>query len=534
MNYYAIVNGINALCALAIAVIIALRKAKRAAPVAYAYFYLLLFAWASMYFMWGIQTDRSSSLYWLRLLEFPVCYIHVAFFHFCLAFSNNLKSHKRTLYGGYLLSTFFVFVNFRNGFFELNYIRDKDPFRWWPHGTPWLSAFITFQIVYVTLSLWILYRSIKISEEPFRTKLKLFLSFCVIGWTGGMANWFYFYDATPIPPIGNPAVTFYILATAYLIFKHDLLGLNIVFRKAYVYALLTLMISLIYALFIVIFERLFQTYLGYRSFLMSILAAMTIALLFNPLRSVFNKLIDRVLFGKGIEQLSTENVFLRHELQHQDRLKAVATLAAGMAHEIKNPLTAIKIFAEHLPTKYNDPDFRDKFKGVMVKEVDRVNNIVQQLLDFSKPKDLELKPDSVKQILEETLNLLNSSFLSHRIEVVRDYKTDPKLLVDRNQLKQAFLNLLLNAIQAMPEGGTLTVSTFLNGKDDFVVSIADTGVGIPEDQLAHIFDPFYTTKEGGTGLGLSIVHGIVTRHGGKIRAQNNNGPGANFRITLTK
>ena len=207
------------------------------------------------------------------------------------------------------------------------------------------------------------------------------------------------------------------------------------------------------------------------------------------------------------------------QVQHQDRLKAVATLAAGMAHEIKNPLTAIKIFAEHLPTKYNDPDFRDKFKGVMVKEVDRVNNIVQQLLDFSKPKDPELKHASVQEILEETLNLLNSSFLSHRIEVVRDYKADPKLLVDRNQLKQAFLNLLLNALQAMPNGGTLTVATSLNRKDEFTVSIADTGVGIPEDQLAHIFDPFFTTKHRGSGLGLTICRGIMDAHRGTIRAE---------------
>ena len=335
-------------------------------------------------------------------------------------------------------------------------------------------------------------------------------------------------------PFGWIPVAAFSTLVSYAIIRHRLLGVEIFIRRSYVYSALITIMTLIYLIIIVLSEHFFRAYIGYRSILTALLAVTIFALIFNPLRLRLQLIIDRRFLGLDPEHLAEENIKLKDAVQHQDRLKAIATLAAGMAHEIKNPLTAIKVFAEHLPTKYNDPDFRDKFKGVMVKEVDRVNNIVQQLLDFSKPKDPELKPDSVQEILEETLSLLNSSFLGHRIEVVRDYKAGPKLLVDRNQLKQAFLNLLLNTLQAMPNGGTLTVATSLNRKDEFVVSIADTGVGIPEDQLAHIFDPFFTTKEAGTGLGLSIVHGIVTRHGGKINVQSTPKHGSRFSINLTR
>jgi signal transduction histidine kinase len=214
---------------------------------------------------------------------------------------------------------------------------------------------------------------------------------------------------------------------------------------------------------------------------------------------------------------------LEDEILKQDRLKAVATLAAGMAHEIKNPLTSIRTFAEYLPEKYADPEFRGKFKKIVVDEVDRVNSIVQQLLEFSKPKEPELKPVSIVDILDDTLGLITSKLLDHKIALSREYQASPQILADRNQLKQAFLNLFLNSIQAMPGGGTLTVKTTLTGNNRLLVAISDTGTGIPKESLPHIFDPFYTTKESGTGLGLSIVHGIVLKHKGKIRVESGSG-----------
>jgi len=326
-------------------------------------------------------------------------------------------------------------------------------------------------------------------------------------------------------------VTFFVFAVALLIFKHNLLELNLAFRKTFVYGALTLFIMLIYIVFIVISERLFQSYFKYNSILLAISAALAIALLFNPLRHALIKFVDLRFFGKNIAELSAENLIMKNELKRQDQMKAVATLAAGMAHEIKNPLTSIRTFAEYLPIKYNDPEFRNRFMKVVTDEVDRVNNIVQQLLEFSKPQPPNLRDCSLSDLAEDTLSLLNKNLVEGKIRVVKDYAAEVPVRADKNQMRQAILNILLNAIQAMPNGGVLTIKTTLDG-GYFQLSVSDTGSGIPKEDLSRIFDPFFTTKDQGTGLGLAIVHGIIKEHQGRIEARSELGQGTTFTLFL--
>ncbi len=343
-------------------------------------------------------------------------------------------------------------------------------------------------------------------------------------------------------PFGYIFVAAFASLTTYAILRHKLLDVDVVIRRGVLYSVLISMITFIYLMVILLSEQVFQSYFGYRSLVVALIVSSVVALSFNSIRNYLQRIIDSYFFKIDPEKIIEENIRLKDAVQKQDQMKAVATLAAGMAHEIKNPLTSIKTFAEYLPQRYDDPEFREKFTRIVIDEVDRVNNIVGQLLEFSKPKELELKSETITPILEDTLNLLNNNFLKSKIEVVRDYKANPILLVDKNQLKQAFLNLFLNAIQAMPNGGTLTVGTSLlslpvrqAGTDScLLITISDTGHGIPKDQLPHIFDPFFTTKEEGTGLGLSIVHGIITKHRGKIEAESNINKGSMFKIFLGK
>ncbi len=353
-----------------------------------------------------------------------------------------------------------------------------------------------------------------------------------------------------IYPFGYVFVVAFSSLVTYAIVRHKLLDVDIVIRRSFVYSLLISIITFIYLSIILISEFIFRSYFGYQSILIAIIASSIIAITFNPLRFRLQKIIDKYFFKIDADKLIKENFQMKQELQHQDRLKAVATLAAGMAHEIKNPLTSIKTFAEYLPTKYDDPEFRSKFSRIVSDEVDRVNNIVKQLLEFSKPEELVLKPCSIVAVLDETLGFLSNNLLANKIEVTKNYGGNPVLNLDKNQMKQAFLNIFLNSIQVMPSGGTLTVNigrpvgaiheSPLHGSrnhvrnDEVIISISDTGPGIPKEHLAHIFDPFFTTKESGTGLGLSIVHGIITKHGGKIEAKSSNGTGATFHIYLNK
>lgn len=261
--------------------------------------------------------------------------------------------------------------------------------------------------------------------------------------------------------------------------------------------------------------------------------------------SVVKRILSRILFllsafthklfsKKTRETLARENERLKEEIRRTDRLRAVATLAAGMAHEIKNPLTSIKTFTEYLDVKFDDKDFRDKFKRIVGSEVDRINTIVGNLLDFAKPRPLSQRRVNVNKLLEETLALLSNDFIRRKIDVIRGYgpKATDTIKADPNRLKQAFLNLFLNAMDAMKTGGKLVVEMDKTKDGSLQITIEDTGKGISEETLSHIFDPFYSSKETGTGLGLSIVHGIIKEHGGQITCESETEKGTRFIITL--
>ena len=237
---------------------------------------------------------------------------------------------------------------------------------------------------------------------------------------------------------------------------------------------------------------------------------------------------------------------LEMQVRRTDRLASVGTLAAGMAHEIKNPLVTVKTFTQLLPERYDDPDFRDTFSSLIGQEVKRIDTIVSQLLGFSRPAKPKLAPGSLHEVLDASLNLVAQQLRQNGIRLERNYGADTDLVqLDADQLNQAFINLLLNAIEAMSGGGCLTVETRLARPDTYRaawqngdalprirVTIRDTGEGIPHENLARIFDPFFTTKTQGTGLGLSVAHGIIQEHGGTIDVESEASQGTSFLITF--
>ena len=231
---------------------------------------------------------------------------------------------------------------------------------------------------------------------------------------------------------------------------------------------------------------------------------------------------------------------LEQQVRRSDRLASLGTLAAGMAHEIKNPLVSIKTFTQLLPERYDDSDFRDTFFSLVGNEVKRIDSIVNQLLRFSRPAKPNLANTSLHDILTNTLNLMTQQMRQKNVRLIShpDAPHD-RILADADQLSQAFINFVLNAVESMPHGGTLTVLTNLSSIQRppaggavtaIHVSIADTGEGIASEHVAHIFDPFFTTKSQGTGLGLSVAHGIITEHGGAIDVMSEVGRGTTFHL----
>ena len=208
---------------------------------------------------------------------------------------------------------------------------------------------------------------------------------------------------------------------------------------------------------------------------------------------------------------------------HADKLATVGELAAGAAHEIRNPLTSIRSTVQFL--KKDLPGERQSLVDGLIGEVDRIDHIIQGLLSLSRTTELRISRIDLGELLHQTLSLLESELRGHDVAVREEYGPRTAIIDgDAALLRQLFLNVFLNSIQAMTHGGTITVSlndgTTLHDRTPegsaISVSIRDTGPGIPADDLAKVFDPFFTTKEDGTGLGLSISYGIVTKHGGEI------------------
>lgn len=223
---------------------------------------------------------------------------------------------------------------------------------------------------------------------------------------------------------------------------------------------------------------------------------------------------------------------IEEQLSRASRLSALGELSAGLAHEIRNPLGSIRGTAEILQDGMNPADKKYEFFNILLKEVDRLNKVVQDFLQFAHRTPVQGDPLDVNEILEEVLTLVRSELQKMHVNVSMDGGANiPPLPGDQGQLKQAFLNLILNAIQAMPEGGLLSLTTTLVD-DSIQVCCSDTGQGIPSENLNRIFNPFFTTRNEGTGLGLAITHRIIQGHGGNIEVANRVGEGTSFTITL--
>ena len=258
------------------------------------------------------------------------------------------------------------------------------------------------------------------------------------------------------------------------------------------------------------------------------------ALMYEELRAFSSQL------GERVKRATLELEETQRQLFQSEKLAALGKLSAGIAHEIRNPLTSIKILIHSLVDEMATPASREKDLAVIETEIEQVNKIIKQFLDFARPRPPSLEPIDVRKVLEETLALIVYEMEAQEVLLEREYAPGlPPVPMDREQMKQVFLNLLLNAIQAMEQGGKLKVATALKhpvpgaNRGSFAkISFQDTGKGIPEDVKGKVFEPFYSTKEGGIGLGLSIAQRIVEEHGGEIRLESSPGKGTVFYLTI--
>jgi len=266
---------------------------------------------------------------------------------------------------------------------------------------------------------------------------------------------------------------------------------------------------------------------------------------FNQMTESLQKANDEIrewirTLEQKVEERTKELKETQFQLMHTEKLAALGKIAATVAHEINNPLTGVFTYVKLMERKIEEgkdaaPDV-EKFReylSTMSREIQRTSAIVHNLLDFTRPKELSRKTVSLNSLVDESLEIVRNKLAISNITVEKKMDPLPEIPADPSQMKQVFINLVINACEAMEGGGVLTIKSWHDrARNMEMVSFADTGPGISPEVLSHVFDPFYTTKEKGTGLGLAVVYGIITRHNGKIEVKSSPGSGTQMIVSL--
>ena len=224
---------------------------------------------------------------------------------------------------------------------------------------------------------------------------------------------------------------------------------------------------------------------------------------------------------------------LQEEIRRKEKMAAVGGLAAGVAHEIRNPLSSIKGLASFFKNKYGQQDEDREAADIMVREVERLNRVISELLDFARPSRLKPRPADINEVLAHSVRLIEQDARARGIQVRLSPQPGlPLGLVDPDRLSQCLINLYLNSIQAMDSGGVLSVRSLLHGQRELAIEVEDTGHGIDPEDVEKIFEPYFTTKSSGTGLGLAVVHKIMESHKGDIKVRSTPEQGTLFTLIL--
>jgi len=266
--------------------------------------------------------------------------------------------------------------------------------------------------------------------------------------------------------------------------------------------------------------------------LISVLAIFILALIMSEsITRPFNIMdSDLKTMKQKVIKISDE---LEKSVIRAKNLESLAAMSAGMAHEIRNPLTSIKGYAQYIQYEVDSESSLKSDAQIIIDEVDRLNRIISRFLSFARPKELQMKPTLVNEVVHGVIRVIEKEIGKKQIKFYTKLMETPDAMIDFDQLQQVVLNLVLNSIQAMPEGGKLSIYTgYLKGLNMVFISIKDTGIGIEKDNYDKIFEPFYTTKDKGTGLGLAICSRIIENHKGYFEVNSSIGLGTVFTIKL--
>jgi signal transduction histidine kinase len=512
---------LTSLLSLLLGLFVFLKGRDKPANLTLAFSSLALALWCFGQLMGGLAVSKTAVLGWTRVGIGGAIFIPVFFLHFVLVLIDRHTKDTKTLFFAYGLGGILLLFDFTP--LLAAGVAPSSGFRYYPVAGAAYPFFALFVPLCFSVAFYRLLEAYQSAQGEKKNQLLYIIAGSLVGFLGGITSFFPVWKID-FPVLSDFAFPFCLLMMIYAIVKHRLLDISIIIREGLIYSSLTLLFAGFYALAVLFANYFFSHFVAVSPALTMLLVVFASVLVFQPLRDRIQRTVDRLFFRgeyryqQTINDLSVENRRLFQELLQADKLAALGTLSAGMAHEIKNPLASIKGMTQVLEENIQDADFLKKYYAVVERQIERINSIVDQLLKFGRPQRLLIKEIDLARVTDEVLNLLENQLKKAGITV--DKMIVPCVVqADGEQLAQVFTNLLLNAVQAEAAEIKIRIQGARHDKVEGVsIEIEDTGKGIAPDKLGKIFDPFFTTREEGTGMGLAVTYQIVKGHGGRIEA----------------
>jgi len=524
----------TAIVSLLLGIFVFVKGSNKPANLTLAIFSLSLFLWCFAQFMGGLAENKEAVLLWTREGIAGAIFVPVFFLHFILALVEKEQKEKIIIYLAYAMGFILLALDFTRLF-----VMDVAPtggFKYYPQPGIVYPAFAVFIMACFIGGFYYLIDSFRAALGQKKNQLLYVIVAAIIGFLGGITAFF------PVWGINFPVLSYYglplcLLIMVYAIVKHKLLNVSIIIREGLVYSTLTLLFAAFYALAILFTSYWLTNYISFNPLLTMFAAALVSVLVFQPVKDKVQNTVDRIFFKgeygykKTINDLSLENRKLFRTLLQADKLASLGTLSAGMAHEIKNPLASIKGMTQVLKENLTDQEFISQFQDVVLRQVERMNNLIEKMLKLGQSQGLSLAKFNLAQLIKENIALIENQCRKKGIEIEENLDSRMEIQADREQIAQVILNLLLNAVQAMDQGGKLQVKAF-EDRNGSVIEVVDNGIGIEPDKIVKIFDPFFSTEEGGTGMGLAVAYRVIKEHNGEINVESQAGKGTKFSLWL--
>lgn len=399
MNLYAIPNFACALACFGIGAFVLTKNYRSPVNITFTLLALSMFTWQLGTALLLISLTPEIAYRWSQFAYVGVTFIPATAYHFITTSVREEKVRRKAIWLSYSVAAL-IFLPLTQTRYLLEGVHHYTWGYWFKAGSLH-SSFPVFFSVLMFMGLHLLYQGFQIetsgSERTRRRYLFIAIAISCIGSVDFLPDYGF-----PLYPFGYLPVFTCISILAYAIVKHQLMDINVVIRKSLVYSILVTGVTLVYLLSVLLVEKLSQGILGYQGLIATLVAAVTIAVGFIPFKNIAQGFIDRMFYKGSRAALAAENERLKQELVHSEKLKVVATLAAGLCHELRNPLQAIQTHAEYLPERRNDPQFLERCSELMRTEIGRVNELLKQLMDFARPKAPTLQPVEPQKILIQT------------------------------------------------------------------------------------------------------------------------------------